>query len=64
MSLDENEMDEMKELLKRDELARMGRDDNVKEGAKLDDINSFKPVCQEMKANIPAFVEWKSSRFK
>ncbi len=55
-------LSDMKDLLKRDELARMGRNDNVKEGAKLSDINSFKPLCEEMKEMIPAFVEWRTSK--
>jgi hypothetical protein len=53
---------DMKECIKRDELAKMGRDDNVKEGKSVGDINSFVPQSQEVKDKIPEFLEWKTSR--
>lgn len=53
---------DMKECIKRDELARMGRDDNVKEGKSVGDINSFKPQSQEVKDKISDFLEWRSGR--
>jgi len=53
---------DMKECIKRDELARMGRDDNVKEGKSVADINSFVPQSQEVKDKISDFLEWKTGR--
>ena len=53
---------DMKEQLKTDELARMGREDNVKEGKKAESINSFKPLSQEMIEKIPVFLDWKQNK--
>ena len=53
---------DMKEHLKTDELAKMGREDNVKEGKNAESINSFKLQSQEMIEKIPAFLEWKQSK--
>ncbi len=53
---------DMKEELKKDELARMAREDNVKEGKKVEKVNSFKPQSQAMIEKIPAFLDWKQNR--
>ena len=59
---EDGRLPDMKEHLKTDELARMGREDNVKEGKKVESINSFKPQSQEMIEKIPVFLEWKQSK--